>query len=116
MVPGFISKKQQPQASVFNVLNEQMEVVSYDLCAYATIWAVHARLRALTAWPPPSTSQLGLGTVAQLGSDANPPTTTPHPIDDVCFCCIDSLFEYQREQQTFSYLGIIILAAMEDIM
>ena len=91
-----------------------MEVVPYDLGAYATIWAVHARLRALTAWPPPSTSQLGLGNPA--GQRRLPPTTTPHPIDDVCFCCIDSLFEYQREQQTFSYLGIIILAAMEDIM
>ena len=49
MVPRFISKKQQPQATVFNVLNEQIEVVPYDFGAYAAIWAVHAGLRTLAA-------------------------------------------------------------------
>ena len=76
MVPRFISKKQQPQATVFNVLNEQIEVVPYDLGAYAAIWAVHARLRALIAYPPPTTSQLGLGSIWAATPTPNHQTTT----------------------------------------
>ena len=91
-----------------------MEVVPNDLGAYATIWAVHARLRALTAWPPPSTSQLGLGSSWAA-------TPTPQPPDHTRLMTSASVYRLtirvsEREQQTFSYLGIIILAAMEDIM
>ena len=99
---------------MFNVLNEQIEVVPYDLGAYAAIWAVHARLRALTACPPPTTSQLGLGSTWAA-------TPTPQPPDHNPLMTSASVYRLtiqvsEREQQTPSYLGIIILAAMEDIM
>ena len=89
---------------MFNVLNEQIEVVPYDLGAYAAIWAVHARLRALTACPPPTMFQLELS--SSWARTPTPPNHQPQPIDDVCFW-LDSLYMYRSPTSTLKKEGRI---------
>ena len=80
----------------------------------AAIWTVQARLGALTAVP--SLYEVSARTGSSWERTLSSPKHQPHPIEDVC-SLLDSLHMYPSpNQQTPSYIGLIILAAMEDIM
>ena len=80
----------------------------------AAIWTVQARLGALTAVP--SLYEVSARTGSSWERTLYPPKHQPYPIEDICSSYRLASHVSKPNQQTPSYIGLIILAAMEDIM
>ena len=83
MVPRLISKKQQRQATVFNVLNKHLEVFPMISAPNTVIWKGPGSSRSSEsrALPLPSLSS----NWSHWELTLSPLTHQPNPIKDVCF-------------------------------